>query len=400
LLFTSRETYLEAISDWIKSERKIFSICGLGGVGKTAIALEAAWRLQTTNPNICIFWLRSNDYNSGENSHILDDSITNLATELNLTNTHIDDLLFFFKSLNDKFLVVIDNLDQEKFSPTAIKLLKGNWLQNKNAKLLITTRLESSSIENFYKETFKISALKVDCLSDEEGGKMIEELVGVKSPNGEAKRISNLLGGLTLALKHSAGIITSLFNKDFKRFLKELQKNKLKMLDEEPGQEKSNVVRGLAAEIQLLETHCPKAIFVLRSLAFYSHHFCQNLIEEFFEEPEVKKILEPEKLSQLEIRKALSNLKKFHLIEESNYGFFKIHCLLSEIIRKGTPASEQSRFERLGHLMKIWWGDNLSNNNLPNDNLPNDNLPNDNLPYDNLLMATTYQQGLSATTDQ
>ncbi len=271
MLFTSRETYLEAISDWIKSERKIFSICGLGGVGKTAIALEAAWRLQTTNPNICIFWLCSNDYNSGENSHILDDSITNLATELNLTNTHIDDLLFFFKSLNDKFLVVIDNLDQEKFSPTAIKLLKGNWLQNKNAKLLITTRLESSAIEIFYKETFAIiSALKVDCFSDEEGGKMIEHLVGEKSLNGEAKMISKELGGLTLALNHSAMIITSLYRNDFKGFLKALQENKWTVLEEEPGLKNSNVKGGLSAQIELLWKYHPQVILVVQTLAFSS----------------------------------------------------------------------------------------------------------------------------------
>jgi hypothetical protein len=350
--FISREEYLKEIYAWMKTETKVFALCGLGGVGKTSIALKAAWKLKEEDPAPSIFWLTSDEYNEGENSHKLDKSIKNLADELELTNKNIDNVLLFFKNLNDKFLVVIDNLDQENFSPRAIKILKGNWLQNKNAKLLITTRLNSRVIESFYKDTFKISALKVDCLSNEEGGKMIEDLVGVKSPNGEANMISNMLGGLCLPLKHASVTINLNFNKDFKGYAKELQKNRLKMLDEEPGLEKSNVVRHLSAPIRLLEARYPQAVYVLQILAFHSNIFFQNDIEDFFGDPGVQIILRPKKMSQLQIKRAFCQLKKFHLIDEFREGYCDIHCLISEIVMKGTPASEQSRIVFLGNLIK------------------------------------------------
>jgi hypothetical protein len=336
----------------MKSDTKVFVLCGLGGVGKTSIALEASWQLKKEDPAPSIFWLTSDVYHEGENSHKLDDSIKRLAAKLKLNNPdveHADLLSDYFESLNDKFLVVIDNLDQEKFSPTAKKLLKENWLQNGNAKLLITTRLNSSAFEIFYKETFKISALKVDCLSDEEGGKMIEDLVGLKSPTEEAKAISEELGGLTLALKHFAEILTVFFDKDFKRFLKEIQKNKLKMLDMDPFLEKKHVKKALMAPVYMLAKSHPQTIFVLRTLTNWpDRQFNQEDFEEYFSQ---NKIYKKDQMDELKIKEIFSELRNCHIIEKSSKDSYTIHGLILEIVLNEIPREEQCCFELLGKLI-------------------------------------------------
>ena len=72
--FTGRESIMEQLSPKLPSTTtKLGSqrtaLVGLGGVGKTQIALEAAWRIHEKDPECSIFWVSAVDATSFENGY-------------------------------------------------------------------------------------------------------------------------------------------------------------------------------------------------------------------------------------------------------------------------------------------------------------------------------------------
>ena len=66
--FTGRTDILNSINTQLKSSTKTITISGLGGVGKTSIALEMCWRMKESFPG-GVYWLTA-DTRGGDNALI------------------------------------------------------------------------------------------------------------------------------------------------------------------------------------------------------------------------------------------------------------------------------------------------------------------------------------------
>lgn len=381
--FVARDEELKGIKNW---DKKLLAICASGGSGKTSVALEAAHRMKAANPAMSFFWLTSDDYNV-ENSQVLDGSVEQLVGSLGLKSSSgsclkpVNLLLAYFEKLENDFVVAVDNLDQDTFTQTAKELITGNWLQNKHAKLLITTRRNEKGVQDFFKQQYKLESLtckpwpwyklqlskpsedsdgvtlSLNCLSKEDGGKLIEEAVGAKSPNQEAQQISYLLDGLPLALSVVACVISLVYDSDFKSFYKEFRetRNRLDMLLD-PRDRNIDLKKTLAAQIKILEERCPEAIFILRMIAtgqkllefFDEVHLNEGWTEDQFKEiefDEVKQIIPPEMRDEHKRKAAIAKLRKFNLIEKTRFGGYEMHRVLADIVRQECSKAEKLKFQ-------------------------------------------------------
>ena len=72
--FTGREAIMEQISSKLPSTTtklgyRRTALVGLGGVGETQLALEAAWRVHEKDPECSIFWVSAVDTTNFDNGY-------------------------------------------------------------------------------------------------------------------------------------------------------------------------------------------------------------------------------------------------------------------------------------------------------------------------------------------
>ena len=203
------------------------AICGLGGCGKTTLSIEYAWRFQQFYPS-GVFWM------SAESSDALEDSITSLAIDVNTTGQNSKETLKrtlkWLSNLTGRWLLVVDNADEEYISGNVKELLLGTWKRSTHGHIIITTRREETQVEEsiFVKRQ---SCISLNVLNDIEGVDFMKMRTGFVKDEDHANIVLLVeeLGGLPLALEQAAAHIKSI-KCSFEDYIKRFQKKRLKLL--------------------------------------------------------------------------------------------------------------------------------------------------------------------------
>ena len=166
--FCGRVRELEAIAAQLKYSQNgcIHStICGLGGVGKTSLAVEFLWQQKGEYPG-AIFWI------SGENNDLFQRSVCEMARQIGTFENDFDNSLSntleWLGKREELWCLVVDNLDELEMSKEMRKLLTGHWKHVARGHIIITTRREVSEVGE---ETGIDEQCCIDlkCLTEEEG---------------------------------------------------------------------------------------------------------------------------------------------------------------------------------------------------------------------------------------
>ncbi|KAJ5756952.1 uncharacterized protein N7511_007134 [Penicillium nucicola] len=183
---------------------------GLGGSGKTSIALEYAYRYSADYKHT--FWVRA------ESAAELEETYSLIADKiLNSGVAHLQQSLKakasrdWLSSTEESWLLIFDNIDD-------VNLLRKYLPCSTHGAVILTT--QSSDFQQMTTSSIHVQGF----VNKKEGAAMFKHYLANKQPEPElTETISELVGGLPLALAHIAGFVNQT-NCSLTEFLKAFEK--------------------------------------------------------------------------------------------------------------------------------------------------------------------------------
>ncbi|GAW18075.1 hypothetical protein ANO14919_075460 [Xylariales sp. No.14919] len=202
--FSGRKDVLGSVHDALNidsasSTLKSMALFGLGGVGKTQVAVQYAY--QNLQHFEAILWVAAdNAISIGQSFHAIADGLGLLETDDDKKDAaaaawRVKNWLIATRTT---CLVIFDNADD-------LAALKTAWPESINGSVLLTTR-------NFaVATTLAVQYIQVDPFSDSDGSELLLKAAGLDHPTASdtehAVAISSAFGGLPLALAQVGGFI-------------------------------------------------------------------------------------------------------------------------------------------------------------------------------------------------
>ncbi|KAF4893329.1 Protein SERAC1 [Colletotrichum fructicola] len=196
---------------------------GLGGVGKTQIALQYVYWLHETRPDFSIFWVHASS------EARFRQSFEDIAEECDIPGRHAPSVnvlslvqTWLRQQLRHPWLLVLDNADDEFLfypkSPSsagsfATKYENGNGKQGLGhfipecgqGCVLVTTRNKQAGLDLVFGQPI----IEVERMDDEESARMISAMTGAKDLLfSKSSTLSNRLENLPLALAQLSAFIS------------------------------------------------------------------------------------------------------------------------------------------------------------------------------------------------
>ena len=360
--FCGRDRELEAIAAQLKNiqNSSIHSaICGLGGVGKTSLAVEFLWQHQEKYPG-GIFWI------SGEDK-FFQGSVNEMALQIgtieNDFHNSLSRTLDWLRKREKLWCLVVDNLDELEMSPEMRKLLTGNWKYMARGHIIITTRREVSQIG----EATGIDeqcCINLKCLTEEEGIQFLRLRTSCtdEGEDNDLRQLVRELGGLPLALDQAGAFIRNV-KQSIKEYVKKYKKQKVRLLKktkarhfvENTSSERLAVhttwalnfdhISRISEELELGEA---PTLFMQVS-AFYGP---DDIPYELINEGLLEEGSSAEDNGMWDEAEIVSLLTKFSLFQRYRTHSFSVHRLVQEVIRSELEK-EQTQFNVLSRAVRV-----------------------------------------------
>ena len=365
--FTGRKSELEWLERnlvLLNPEKKpgtstcIKTICGLGGCGKTSLAIEFAWRYKHRFPG-GVFWV------NGESNENLRKSVVEILTFVNISASvtdNIEDILNKFLSWLSKmkrpWLLVVDNADElnDPTCPAGVKkickgMLQRTHLPRKHGHILVTTRANATESKTFLKIS-NDDCLKLQCFSEEEGALFLMQRTGLggNDLDPDAICLAKELGSLPLALEQAAAYISSSpLPLNFTDYLNRYKEVKLRLLKQQhatalslEAQHRLSTHTTWVMNFEYVKERSPAAAKIMRISAFFESDFIPfNVINpgspEFNQEE-----LRESSFSYSDIGDILKILSSYSLFTVNHRcKMFRVHKLVQEVVRESLTNSER-----------------------------------------------------------
>jgi|GEM_PF-3709804 len=324
--FIGRDAYLKQIHESFRSCETMRTqvITGLGGVGKTQLALEYAYRYKAEYAYMC--WITASDDATSQNS-IRDFLLLIKAPEAEASENARR--VAFVKWLDSqegnagRWLLIFDNADGD------MNLIRPYLPKNENAKgdILITTRLQTG-----YDDIIDGEAICVSTFSEAEAVAFLLCRTGLKDEDGAAT-LAWRLGYLPLALEQAGAYVAAKHTKtDFTSYVALLKQYGLSLFEQTI--ESIDYTKSVTAtwQISMRKIVEPGAKQLINIIAYFaSYDIPVAVFEEFAEylpEP-----LRSDMQNGLKRAAILGELTRYSLVKVED-DKLSIHRLLQDVIVK------------------------------------------------------------------
>ena len=258
--FTGREQILTDLrADLLKKGKQ--ALFGLGGVGKTQIAVEYAYRHR--DEYTAVLWCFAGTEQSVRGGYAAIAALLDLPEKDSQEQAKVTDAVKGWLEQNTGWLLVLDNADDPA-------MLKPFLPAGQRATLLLTSRAYS------FQKIGIVSPREVNVLSPDEAREFLLRRTG-KEPTekSEADALAKEVGYLPLALEQAAAYIAET-GASFSSYLAGFKKQRLKLLEkqgpvlgnDEREQQKRTVATTWAVNFADLEKASPASAELLRLSAF------------------------------------------------------------------------------------------------------------------------------------
>lgn len=329
--FTGRKEILEKIRESFELGQYISltqSVTGLGGVGKTQIALEYAFRYGYLYETI--WWVNA------ESSQTIMESYTSFVYK----NKHIDknliekeiilEAVWNWMSRNNNWLFIYDNAEDEK---SIYKFLP----RINTGHILITSR---------YANWHRLGkVLSIDVFKQDEAETFLINSIGIEDRKS-ARELAEELGYLPLALEQAVAYVKG--NKiTYEKYIELFKKYKLEIFEEdgyEPNDYNSTITLTWNISIEKIRNKSANQLLYICSFLAPDNIDIGIFGEgkQYLPEP-----LASEVSSELKYNKIISKLAQYSLIKIQG-NKISVHRLLQEVIRKSINKKEW-----LGYCLNI-----------------------------------------------
>ncbi|KAL2822076.1 hypothetical protein BJX63DRAFT_417851 [Aspergillus granulosus] len=152
--FVGREEEIIQIEEWIKVGQSKIAVCGLGGVGKTQVIIELAYRIRERDSKCSIFWIPCTSYASVEQAYM------DIAQILGIQHNKPAEVKEHVKAYlshteNQKWLLIFDNADDMDmwFGGSSVGTVLTDLLpQSEKGCILFTTRNRKLAVNSLIKQ--------------------------------------------------------------------------------------------------------------------------------------------------------------------------------------------------------------------------------------------------------
>ncbi|KAJ3461974.1 hypothetical protein MRS44_010527 [Fusarium solani] len=343
--FVGRSDILESLKDQLGHSESMprnkahlrASLCGLGGVGKTQVALAYAYWLQEAHPEISIFWVHANSAERFSHSY------ASIAEECHIPgydeSSGLDSLSVVKSWLESKdsgkWLMIIDNADDmQLFFPSGDGGKFSDYIPEcAHGTALITTRnLQVGSRLTRGKRPIEVNKMN----EDESVQLLIRGLQGIDEDPKDLLRLSSRLEFLPLALVQASAFIqeNTITVDKYLELLNGSEKGLVDLLSEDfeaVGRDSATpraVTETWILSFRQIERQYPFAAELLSLMSLFDRQSIPMDFLEFYSEEKKK---EPNIAIQLV--KALGVLKAFSFIIAEKRGDHNMHRLVQLVTR-------------------------------------------------------------------
>ena len=332
----------------------VHGICGLGGCGKSSLAFEYAWRNMERYPGgVFVVNGESDDLMRRSFHRIYGEFLLNTQSNNRDEAKDFDQLLAqtlsWFGNRRDKWLLLVDNMDQQELSPCARTVFLGQWKRNSSGDILVTSRRNSQALCEDLALPSE-NCFDLDPLSVNESVEFLWKRIGLPSScedqdQGE-RELAQELGGLPLALEQAAAYIKAL-KCSIQLYLQQYRSQKLTLLNTKSAQPRTEIYNEARLAVQttwLLNFNYVEndekdpalgraAAFVMKIAAYLSPDEIPtdvlNVGAPEIKHEDLKKRLE----MQLGTNQIVEMLVRFSLFTQKSAGILSIHRLVQETLR-------------------------------------------------------------------
>ncbi|KAJ4326683.1 hypothetical protein N0V84_002909 [Fusarium piperis] len=313
------------------------SLCGLGGIGKTQVALAYAYWLQEAHPETSVFWVHANSAERFAHSY------GNIARECEIPSydesSGLDSLSAVKSWLESKdsgkWLMIVDNADDmQLFSPSGAGEKLGEYIPDcAHGTVLVTTRnLQVGSRLTKGKRPIEVN--KMD--EDEAVQLLIRGLQGIDEDPKDLLRLSSRLEFLPLALVQASAFIqeNTITVDKYLELLDGSEKGLVDLLSEDfeaVGRDSATpraVTETWILSFRQIAQQYPFAAELLSLMSLFDRQSIPMDFLEFYSEEK-----KGESNSALQLVKALGVLKAFSFIAAEKCGDHNMHRLVQLVTR-------------------------------------------------------------------